>query len=99
MMIKWKCELRWGGPPEQVEVLAETECFVTVREKVFNPGGADKFLERRMKKDGTIYDSFEDAKAALVTYAKIRVTHAEAELQRAKDRLQKCNNLKAPNAT
>lgn len=96
-MIKWKCELRWGGQPEPVEVVGETECFVTVRQKSFSIGGDDKYKERRIKKDGTIHDTFEDAKTALVNDAKMRVTQAEAEWQRAKDRLQKCNNLKAPN--
>ena len=95
-MIKWKCELRWGGIPEPVEVLAETECFVTVRKKLFSIAGDDKYREQRIKKDGTIYDTFDDAKTVLVADAKMRVTQAEAELQRAKDRLQKCNNMQKP---
>lgn len=95
-MIKWKCDLRWGGIPEPVEVLSETECFVTVLEKGI--GRESGFHERRMKKDGTIYDTFADAKAALVDNAKMRVTQAEAEWQRAKDRLKKCNDLKEPAA-
>lgn len=90
--------MRCDAAPEPVEVIAETECFVTIKVRDFYIGNADKWRERRMKKDGSIFDTFEDAKAALVADARRRVTGAEAELQHEKYRLQKCNNLKAPNA-
>ena len=71
--------------------------FVTVRERVFFLDRPDNFRERRMKKDGTIYDTFACAKTAMVEDAKMRVKYAEAEWQRCKDWLKKCNDMKAPN--
>ena len=94
---KWKCD-RWHSVPEPVEVIAETAHFVTVRERVFFLDRPDNFRERRMKKDGTIYDTFAGAKTAMVEDAKMRVKYAEAEWQRCKDWLKKCNDMKAPNA-
>lgn len=94
--IKWKCDPRFGGIPEPVEVVSETECFVTIKAKKFFISGPDEFFTCRIRKDGTIYDSFEDAKAALIEIEKRRVINAEAEWQQAKDRLKKVNDLKKP---
>lgn len=96
MTIKWKCNLRWGDFITPVEVVAETKCFVTVRERGFRLDGRDRYYESKIKKDGTIFDTFEEAKAALVDDAKMRVTHAEARWQQEKDRLKKCNDFKKP---
>lgn len=94
MVTKWRiCGL--DTKIEPVEVVAETAHFVTVRSRAW--GGKGKEFDRREKKDGRIFDTFDEAKAAMVEAASVEVKHAEAEWQRLKDRLKKCNDMKAPN--
>lgn len=94
-MIKWKCE-RHDDAPKPVEVVSETECFATIKERWRWAVGEDTFTTSRVKKEGVIFDSFEDAKSALIEDAKNRVKYAEAELDRAKSRLKKRNDAKKP---
>lgn len=93
MTTKWRIT-EWSDMAEPIEVVAETAHFVTVRTKAWGDG---KEFDRREKKDGKIFGTFDEAKAALVEDARMRVNHAEAEWQRAKDKLKKRNDMKAPN--
>ena len=45
-----------------------------------------------------IFDTFEDAKAAYIKYAQMRVNDAEVALQRAKWYLSRCHDLKESDA-
>lgn len=94
MATKWRvCD--WSDKVEPIEVVAETAHFVTVRSKAWGDG---KEFARREKKDGKIFDTFEEAKEALIEDSRQRVKNAEANWQREKDRLKKRNDTKAPNA-
>lgn len=94
-MLKWKVD-RWGDTPQRVEVLSETACFVTVKEKQFTFSGPDTYCERRYRKDGTLFDSFSQAKDHMIVDAKADVVRAESKWQQAKDKLKKIYDMKEP---
>jgi len=90
-MIKWRIKPRFEDTIEPVEVVKGTECFVVIREKGFN--------ERRVSKNsdwGVFFDSFEEAKEALIDHSITKVKYAEEELQREKARLKRRNDIKKP---
>lgn len=89
MTIKWKVE-RWYKEPERLEVINETECFVTAKDTFFTQ-------PRRMKKEG-IYETFEAAKQAMIEGARQRIENAKCELKRAEESLSKIESLKEPEA-
>lgn len=92
--IKWK--VGWDQIPAPVEVVSETDHFVTVRESVFRLGAADTKRERRMRKAGAIFNTFAEAKAAIVADAEIGLAEIEKRLLMANDRLARANNLRSP---
>lgn len=91
--IKW--QVGWAGTPVPVEVVSETDCFVTVREVRHTPGG-ERSRDRKIKKAGAIFDTFADAKAALVADAENRLADIEKMLLMANERLTRANNLRSP---
>lgn len=95
VVTKWKIEPRYKDEVDAIEVVSETDCFVTL--SMIDWRG--KLYERRIRKDGPeqVFDTFEAAKEALVENSRQRVKNAEAGWQREKDRLKKRNDIKAPN--
>lgn len=91
--IMWEADPRWEREPRPITVISETKCFVTVLEpKYFRP---DEFSERRKRKE-KIFETWEEAKQALVDNAILMVRSAQSSLDSAKDRLKKINDFKKP---
>ena len=79
---------------EQVEIVAETAKFVTVRRR----HGRGREFDQRMKKDERVFASFEEAKTALLIRAQRRVAVADQELRVANSQLEKTNALQVPSS-
>ena len=85
-IMKWHVS-RWNQNIEKVEVLFETKCFATIK---------DSICSGRIKKEGTIFDTFEDAQDFLVARASGKASHYQRELCRAQSELKECKNLTPP---
>jgi hypothetical protein len=90
--IKWKI-ITYSGEIEKIEVVSETACFITVCYKNFY--GPRSYI-RKEKKDGTVFDTFADARDSLVARAVGRVNNSKRELIRAENNLKDCINLTPP---
>ena len=89
MVTKWRFDV-WNSEIAQVEVVSETAHFITVRT-------TDKWRrEIRQKKGGKIFDTFAEAKAALIAYLERCCKHAEWELQRTLEKIQNVNAMQKP---
>ena len=89
METKWLVD-SWLTEIEQVEAVEETARFINVRTM-------DKWRhDIRQRKDGKIFDTYEEAKAALVAHATRRVASAEQELLLANKNLAKAKALQRP---
>ena len=95
MATKWRVDIL-GCSVEQIEVVAETAHFLTIRTKNDWFRGGDRTSDRREKKDGKVFDTFEEAKAALVAYLERCSKHAELELRRTLEKIQKVNAMQNP---
>lgn len=82
------------NPIEEVEVIKETKCFVTIRSN-FN----GKIYERNQAKDGKFFPTFEEAKQKMIDEAQGKVDNARLQLERAKKSLDNAKGLKNPYET
>jgi len=92
-MRKWRVELMFGGEITPVEVVRETAHFAILGDDSYR---ANEFREYKIKKAGIIFDTFQEAKAALVDDAKERVDIAERRLHQARERLKNCKKITEP---
>lgn len=86
---RWYRIHRWETKIEPVEVVSWTAQFVTYIDR-----GWGKPCERRVKKDGTYFESWEAAYEVMVQRARDGVRHAEENLQRRKSELGTVLHLK-----
>jgi len=89
---------KWSeGEIAPVQVVSHTAAFAVVRTTYLN-GSTHECREKKERDDSIIFSTFEEAKEYLIERAKRRVLVAEAEWQRAKNHLNKSNDLKKPDA-
>lgn len=74
-----------------VNVVKETACRVTISYERYG-----KVYEQIRNKEGTFFESWDAAKAHLVSLAQARVDNAKHSLKYAEDRLGNMKGLKAP---
>lgn len=89
--VMYKLPARWSNEVkiEAVEVTAQTKCYVTW----VKTDWSGKKYENREQANGKFFDTFDEAKQSMMDAARAEVSRKEADWQRAKDRLQKINNL------
>ena len=92
METKWRIDC-WDCSVTQIDVVAQTEHFWTIREKSAYGSGT---RDRREKKAGKIFDTFEEAKDALLAHAQRRAASAEQEMLFANNKIKKINALQKP---
>lgn len=84
----------WGKHPiEEIEVVKETECFVTVLHK--SNGNGTPF-ERRYAKDGKVFKTFDEAKQAIIDNKQRDVENYRRLLESANGALGNAKGLKNP---
>jgi hypothetical protein len=97
-IIKFKFKAgNWRDEIEKVECVGETEKMLTTREKGF--GASGKFYDRKRLKisDSTCYfDTWEEAKALLMSRAESKVLAARRSLELANAKLGNIKGMKPP---
>lgn len=88
----WRVE-PWFKEPDPITVVSETAAFATVEEKGWATG---KMVRRRMKKDGTLFDSWADARNAMLIKAERDAAAAQSQLDRARNRVAAVKALTEP---
>lgn len=79
-----------------LEVVKETDKMVAVRERVQGwRGEPDRYRESRIRKDG-LFNTWEEARDALVNRLQNRIRGYEANMQSEKEDLKKAASLKKP---
>lgn len=96
MKTKWL--IAENSEPKELELVSETAHFAKVRVQPWLHHGNDRITTQTIKKDGKLYDTFDDAKTAMVQAAAEHEALAREEWQRSINWLDKCTNLKSPNA-
>lgn len=89
LIHRWYRIHRWKTEIEPVEVVGWTAQFVT-----YIDHGWGKPFERRVKKDGTYFESWDAAYEVMVQRARDAVRRAEENLQRARTELGNVLHLK-----
>lgn len=85
----------WEPEVEAVEVVKQTAQTVTVLESEWN----GKRRERKRMNNGDYFDTWEQAKAAMVEQARQNVERSKNELQRRRTRLGQLEAMQPPKAT
>lgn len=93
MSEKWIIE-SWPTAIIKVECVKETDKQAVV---IIN-NGHGRTYERRMNKDGALFDSFLDAKNYLIDQQKRKISQIQASLDSAKAELKKRNDIPHPKA-
>jgi hypothetical protein len=92
-LFKWHYDSQFSSNfPERVEVVKETECFVTIIKK--DRQGKD--YQRRIDKRGVIFETFDEAKQVAIDRANKRIKCDEEDLKRSKLRLHEVSEWKEP---
>ena len=79
---------------EEIEVVSETEHFVTIRRIDYNK----KPYDRKEKKDGSIYNTWEEARHALVMRANDSLEACENKITIVKENLRMLDDMVPPHA-
>lgn len=90
-MTKFKTS-SWRLDIQEVEILKETEHFVFIAHK----DCASSYREAKRSDSGGYYDSFEEAKAALIEAKELRVRSYRDGLQHYEKELEQVLKLTAP---
>ena len=94
METKWRVDY-WDCSATQIDVVAETAQFATVR---YKKAWGDETYDLREKKDGRFFETFEKAKAALVADAERRISYAEYDVRHAQEKLAKAHAMQQPSS-
>lgn len=86
-MIKYKASA-WWPRIEKVEIVSETEKFVTIQY------GNRTRREAKLSNDSGFFDTFEEAKQFIVDYRLKRVESAQEILSREIEKLAEAQELK-----
>lgn len=87
-MAKWWRVCTYSVPPiSEVEVVAETECFITVRETMRATGMSRDSRNAKLSRTEAFFPTWEEAHAWLVRVHRERVEHATQDLARASNAL------------
>lgn len=91
MSKKWMIE-NWNIEIKPVECVKETDKQAVVILNNWNGGT----YERRMNKEGSLFDSFIDAKNYLIERQKRKISQIQASLDSAKAELKRRNDIPHP---
>jgi hypothetical protein len=92
-VFKWHYDARYSSTfPERVEVVKETECFVTIIKKRWTGKEYQSSIDER----GVIFDTFDEAKQVAIEHVTQRIKYTEEELNLLKLRLQEVSEWKEP---
>ena len=90
-MIKYKVEgWRYRGRIEPVEVISESEFFITRMQ------GKRKVREAKHSDYGAYFDTWEQARGFLVSVIKVRIDKASNDLKCAQNELVELESLQPP---
>lgn len=93
MVDKWKAG--YGREPKRVNVVSETAHFVTIE---YNDSWNHVPYQRREKKDGSIYETWEEARTAMADKVRRELKFVEGRIARLRTRLKDIDSLPAPSA-
>lgn len=84
--------LSYRKPIEKVEVVSETEQFVTyIQQYEYSKPQKEKSSKR--SQHASFFDTYDEAKSFLITYLKAKVIDAQSNLDREKATLKRVNDL------